>query len=572
MAPENADQGTTREGFAQNVVGSLLGPNPFVGLTGQDVLRVLRSLGEHALSQPRMVMEQQAALVRELIGVLAGSSQSAPEPGDRRFQDPTWGTSPLYRRWMQGYLAWRGSLHALVDGMELPSANTARAHYVVSLLTEAVAPTNFLLGNPAALKKAVETKGASLGRGLVNMLRDAATNGAMPAQVDKSAFEVGKNLAASAGAVVFRNEVLELIQYAPASADVYARPLVIVPPQINKFYVLDLAPGKSLIEYAVTSGLQVFLISWRNPTPAQRDWGLDTYVSSILEAIDATCEITGSPDVNALAACAGGITMMALLGHLAAKGDRRVHAMSLLVALLDTEAESLVGTFATPEALALARLRSRVKGVLDGDELGRSFAWLRPNDLVWNYWVNNYLMGNDPPAFDVLYWNNDTTSLPARLHADFLDMFATNPFKNPGALSVLGTPIDVTRVTCDAFILAGLTDHIVPWKACYATTRMLGGRNEFVLSSSGHVQSIVNPPASAAKAKYFTAQEYPRAADEWLAGARSNSGSWWQHWRDWSIARSGERRHAPKMLGSARHPAGTAAPGTYVLGAATERG
>jgi len=565
MTPESSDRGAAREGFAQNVVGALLGPNPFVGLTGQDVLRVLRSLGEHALSQPRMVMEQQAALVRELIGVLAGSSPRAPEPGDRRFQDPTWATSPLYRRWMQGYLAWRGSLHTLVDGLELASANTARAHYIVSLLTEAVAPTNFLLGNPAALKQAVETKGASLGRGLVNMLRDVVTNGGMPTQVDKSAFQVGKSLAASPGAVVFKNEMLELIQYAPASAEVYARPLLIVPPQINKFYVLDLAPGKSLIEYAVNKGLQPFVISWRNPTPAQREWGLDTYVSSILEAIDATCEITGSPDVNALAACAGGITMMALLGHLAAKGHRRVNALTLLVALLDTEAESLVGAFATPEALALARLRSRSKGVLDGDELGRSFAWLRPNDLVWNYWVNNYLMGNDPPVFDVLYWNNDTTSLPARLHADFLDMFATNPFKHPGALSVLGTPIDVSKVTCDAFILAGLTDHIVPWKACYATTRMLGGRHEFVLSSSGHVQSIVNPPTTS-KARYFTSADL-RTADEWLAGAQSHAGSWWEHWRDWSIARSGERREAPKTLGSAHHPAGTTAPGIYVFSA-----
>jgi polyhydroxyalkanoate synthase subunit PhaC len=570
MAPESPDPRAERDRFTEGVVGALLGPNPFVGFTGQDVFRVLRSIGEHAMAQPRVLIEQQAALVRELIGVLAGQSTRAPEPSDRRFQDPTWSASGLYRRWMQGYLAWRGSLHALVDTMELPPPETARAHFIVSLLTEAVAPTNVLLGNPAALKKAVETGGASLGRGLVNMLRDAATNGAMPAQVDKAAFQVGKNVAASPGAVVFRSGVLELIQYAPAGAEVYARPLLIVPPQINKFYVLDLAPGKSLIEYAVTSGLQVFVISWRNPTPAQRDWGLDTYVSAILEAIDATAEITGSPDVNALAACAGGITAMALLGHLAAKGDRRVNAVTLLVALLDTESESLVGSFATPEAVALARLRSQLKGVLAGDELGRGFAWLRPNDLVWNYWVNNYLMGNDPPAFDVLYWNNDTTSLPARLHADFLDMFATNPFKNPGTLSVLGTPIDLAKVTCDAFILAGLTDHIVPWKACYATTRMLGGRQEFVLSSSGHVQSIVNPPTGT-KARYFTGRDYPAAADDWLAGARAHAGSWWEHWRDWSIARAGERLEAPKTLGSARHPAGLAAPGTYVLGTSRER-
>jgi polyhydroxyalkanoate synthase subunit PhaC len=571
MAPtERADQRPERENVAESAVGALLGPNPFVGFTGEDVFRVIQWIGEHAALQPGVVMEQQAALVRELIGVQAGQSTRVPEAGDRRFQDPTWSTSPLYRAWMQGYLAWRHNLHGLVDTIGLPAANTARAHFVVSLLTEAVAPTNFLLGNPAALKKALETGGASLGRGLMNLLRDAATNGGMPAQVDKSPFEVGKNLATSPGAVVFRSEVLELIQYAPASADVHARPLLIVPPQINKFYLLDLAPGKSLVEYAVKNGMQVFVISWRNPSPAQREWGLETYLSAILDAIDATCEVTGSPDVNALAACAGGITTMALLAHLAAKGDRRVNAVSLLVAMLDTEAESLVGSFATKEAVALARLGSRLKGVLGGDELGRGFAWLRPNDLVWNYWVNNYLMGNAPPAFDVLYWNNDTTSLPARLHGDFLDMFTTNPFKNPGTLSVLGTPIDLSKVTCDAFILAGLTDHIVPWKASYATTQMLGGQHEFVLSGSGHVQSIVTPPDSA-KARYFIGHGHPASADDWLIGAQPQSGSWWDRWRDWNIARSGQRREAPKVLGSPRHPAGTAAPGTYVLGASTER-
>jgi polyhydroxyalkanoate synthase len=570
MAPASSNQPTERERFAENVVGALLGPNPFVGFTARDVFRVIEWTGEHAIARPGAVLEQQAALVRELTRVLAARSTLAPEAGDRRFQDPTWSTNFLYRAWMQGYLAWRRSLHGLVDTIGLPPTDTARAHFVVALLTEALAPTNSLLGNPAALKQALETGGGSLGRGLVNLVRDGVTNGGMPAQVDKSAFEVGKNLAVSPGAVVFRSEVLELIQYTPATADVYARPLVIVPPQINKFYLLDLAPGKSLIEYAVASGLQVFAISWRNPTPAQRDWGLDTYVAAIVDAIDTTCEITGSPDVNTLAACAGGITTMALLAHLAAKDDRRVNAVSLLVALLDTEAESPLGSFASQEAIALARLRSRLKGVLAGDEIGRGFAWLRPNDLVWNYWVNNYLMGNAPPAFDVLYWNNDSTSLPARLHGDFLDMIETNPFKNPGALSVLGTPIDLGKVTCDAYILAGLTDHIVPWKACYATTQMLGGQREFVLSGSGHVQTIVTPP-SHAKAKYFTGRDYPGSADEWLTRAEPKTGSWWEHWRDWSVARSGQRREAPRALGSKRHASGTAAPGTYVLETATPR-
>jgi poly[(R)-3-hydroxyalkanoate] polymerase subunit PhaC len=517
-----------------------------------------------------VVVEQPAALVRELLRVLTGQSTLAPAPGDRRFQDPTWTGNPFYRAWLQGYLAWRHSLDGLVDAAGLPAPTAARAHFVVSLLTEAVAPTNFLLGNPAALKKALETGGGSLGRGLRNLLRDMATNGGMPAQVDKSAFQVGKNLALSPGAVVFRNEVLELIQYAPASEEVYARPLLIVPPQINKFYLFDLAPGRSFIEHAVKSGMQVFAISWRNPTPAHRQWGLETYLTSILGAIDAMCEITGEKDINTLGACAGGITTMALLAHLAAKGDGRVNAVSLMVALLDTQAESQVGSFATGEILALARLISQLKGVLGGDELGRGFTWLRPNDLVWNYWVNNYLMGDDPPAFDVLYWNNDATSLPARLHGEFLDMFATNPFKNPGALSLLGTPIDLSRVTCDAYILAGVTDHIAPWKACYATTQMLGGQREFVLGSSGHIQSVISPPGNA-KARFFTRPECPGSADEWLAGARPQSGSWWDHWRDWSVARSGTRREAPKTLGSPRHPPGATAPGTYVFDPSTGR-
>src|SRR5262245_1086799 len=298
MAIGGAIRSTEPERFAENVVGALLGPNPFVGFTGRDVFRVLQWIGEHALTQPRAVLEQQAALVRELIRVLAWRSTLAPETGDRRFQDPAWSANPLYRGWMQGYLAWRKSVYATVDAVGLPAADAARTHFVVSLLTEAVAPTNFLLGNPAALKTLLETGGTSLIRGLGNFLSDVAANGGMPAQVDKSAFDVGKNLAVSPGAVVLRTEVLELIQYAPTSAEVYARPLLIVPPQINKFYLLDLAPGKSLIEYAVKSGFQVFVISWRNPTPAQRDWGLDTYASSILGAIDAMCEITGSPDVN----------------------------------------------------------------------------------------------------------------------------------------------------------------------------------------------------------------------------------------------------------------------------------
>src|SRR5262245_37705360 len=434
MAPKKRanPQTNDHDGFAERAADGILGPNPFVGFSYQDVLQVIQWIAQQALKQPMALAENQVALVAELIRILAGQSALAPEQGDKRFQDSTWKDNPFYRVWLQGYLAWRDSLNAFVNRAGFGSTNTARARFVVSLLTEAVAPTNFLPGNPAALKKMMETGGASLVRGLQNLIQDIVTNGGMPAQVNKSAFQVGKNLATTPGAVVFRNEVCEVIQYAPTTGQVYARPLLFVPPQINKFYLIDLSPGKSFIEYAVRNGVQTFAISWRNPTAAQCNWGLETYLYSILEAIDAAREITGSRDVNILSACAGAITMMALLAHLAAKGrgsDALVNAVTLMVALLDPQAGSQLGLFATEETIALAKRNSQKKGVLGGDEMGRVFTWLRPNDLVWNYWVNNYLMGNDPPAFDLLYWRNDSTRLPARLKGELLDLVLAYPFK-----------------------------------------------------------------------------------------------------------------------------------------------
>nr|ALV86493.1 polyhydroxyalkanoate synthase [uncultured bacterium 20] len=552
-------------GFAERVVDAIPGPNPFVGFSVFDVLSSAEQLVAGALQQPGLVLRNQAAFAGDLARILSGRSTLEPEEGDRRFQDPTWKENPFYRAGLQTYLAWRKGVHRLVEGAGLDAKGTERARFVASLMTEALAPTNFFLGNPAAIKRALETGGGSLLRGLANLFDDVATNGGMPSQVDKSAFRVGENLASTPGAVVFRNEVLEVIQYAPAGAQVYGRPLLLVPPQINKYYVIDLSPGKSLVEYAVASGIQFFAVSWRNPTVAERDWGLETYLLALSEAIDAVCEITGSERVNTLAACAGGITLMLLLSYLAAEGDRRVNSVTLLVTLLDTEAEGVLGLFASEEAVALAKLNSWTKGVLPGEELGRVFAWLRPNDLVWNYWVNNYLLGNAPPAFDVLYWNNDTTRLPARLHGEFLDLFLLNPFRNPDALELLGKPIDVANVSCDAYVVAGTTDHITPWKTCYATTQLLTGEREFVLSSSGHIQSIVNPPGNP-KARFLTNPSFPADPDDWAAGATPHTGSWWEHWTDWLATRSGERKAAPKSLGSERHQPLAAAPGTYVHG------
>src|SRR5262249_11114340 len=321
---------------------------------------------------------------------------------------------------------------------------------------------------PAARRRAGGTSGASLWSGLRHLAADAVHNGGLPSQVDRRPFRVGANLAVTPGQVVFRNDVLELLQYRPTTPTVRERPLVFIPPQINKYYILDLAPGRSLIAYAVAQGFQTFAVSWRNVTPAQREWGLGAYVAALRDATDAAREIAGSPRLNVIAACAGGITTATLLGHLAALGDERVSAATFLVTVLDTSVPSAVGTIVSEKPVAAAIRRSGKRGVLRGADLARAFALLRPNDLIWSYWVGNYLLGGEPPAFDILYWNDDATNLPAALHAEFLALFVDNSLCKPG-IEVCGTPIDLGRVAADVYAVGALTDHITPWEACYRT-------------------------------------------------------------------------------------------------------
>ncbi|GJH16394.1 alpha/beta fold hydrolase [Caballeronia novacaledonica] len=556
-------RGAAANDLVHSATEGMSGPNPFVGLRPCDVVATARHIGAQAWRQPALIVEQEAALVRDLIAALSGDAPGAPQ-SDKRFADVAWRDNALYRMTMQGYFAWRDALSGFVDRSALDPKSKERAQFVMSLFTDAMSPTNTLLGNPAALKKAVDSGGASLIGGLKNAVTDMVKNQGMPAQVDRTAFEVGKNLGTSKGAVVFRNEVLELIQYAPATANVHSRPQLIVPPQINKFYVFDLSPGKSIVEHLLKSEFQVFVVSWCNPTAAQSGWDLDTYVTALLEAIAAVRDITGSDDVNLHGACSGAMTISALLGLLASRGDKSVHAATLMVAVLDNTADSQLGLFATPEAIAAAKHASTSRGVLAGEEMGRVFAWMRPNDLVWNYWVNNYLMGNTPPVFDILYWNNDTTRLPAKLHGQLLDIFTDNLFTKPGALSVLGTPIDLNDVTCDKYMVAGITDHITPWKGVYDTARLFGGETRFVLSSSGHIQSLINPPGNP-KAKFYLNPELSASADAWLDAAEPKADSWWNDWSVWLAARSGKRRAARAALGNERHPSLAAAPGTYVL-------
>ncbi len=388
----------------------------------------------------------------------------------------------------------------------------------------------------------------------------------MPAQVDKAPFKLGVNIATTPGAVVFRNEVLEIIQYQANAPDVRKRPLVITPPQINKFYSLDLSPEKSLVQYLLKSGIQVFCVSWRNPTAKERDWGLDTYVEALDEGTDAVSEITGSDDVTMMGACSGGITSAAYAGWLASKGEPKIKNIVCPVCVLDvaTAGDMAFGPLVTPETLSAAKEASRLRGVLDGEDLARVFAWMRPNDLIWNYWVNNYLLGNQPPAFDILFWNADTTSLPARLHHDYVDMYFANPFVNANKLKLSGFDIDMRRVKLDAYVVAGMTDHITPWKSVYRTAKIYGDKTTFVLSNSGHLQSLINPPTNP-KASFIVGTAKAPDGDAFAATGEKRSGSWWPHWRDWLFERSGAEVPAPTKLGSNRHPAGAAAPGTYVF-------
>jgi len=444
-----------------------------------------------------------------------------------------------------------------------------RARLAAGNLVDALAPTNFAWSNPAVIKETVNTGGENLVRGASQLARDLATPPRLPATVDTSKFEVGGNLAISPGAIVLRTDVFELIQYKPATEEVREVPLLFIPPTINKFYVLDIAPGRSMIEHYVGQGHQVFAISWRNPEQAQGHFDLDTYANAVAQARDAAATITEQAKVHLAAACSGGIVTAALLGQLAASGELdEVASLTLMVCALDNETEGTMSALATRDVAAAAVAESARKGYLDGQALQGVFTWLRPNDLVWNYVVNNYLLGKDPPAFDILYWNQDTVRVAAGLHRDFINIGLDNSFARPGALEVLGQPVDLGQVDLDTYFVAGLTDHIVPWESAYNGALLFGGDRRFVLSSSGHIQALVNPPpapGATSRASYRLADALPDTPDEFLAQAPTLAGSWWSDWDSWLAKRSGDMKPAPKELGNRAHKAQAKAPGTYVL-------
>jgi polyhydroxyalkanoate synthase len=528
--------------------------------------RAVAAVGAGLARHPRSLARRAVGLGSEIARVATGRSEQAPAKGDRRFTDQAWQKNWLLRRVMQGYLAIGDTVDGAITDADLGWQDERQARLAASNVLDALAPTNFPATNPAVLRAIIDEGGANLVRGGRRFAADVSWPPQLPQSVDTEGFSVGVNLAVSPGSVVLRTEVFELIQYKPTTAMVREIPLLMVPPTINKYYILDLAPGRSMVEYLVASGQQVFVMSWRNPDDAQAHFDLDTYADAVLEARQAVATITGQSAVNLNAACSGGIISAGALGHLAAEGGLGdVASLTLFVAALDNEQAGDIGAVTSREAAAAAVAESARRGYLDGHALAGVFAWLRPNDLVWNYVINNYLLGKKPPAFDVLYWNQDAVRLAAGLHRDFIRLALDNSLTRAGGLEVLGSPVDLGQVDVDTYIVAGLKDHIVPWQNAYQSTQLLGGEKRFVLSTSGHIQALVNPPAPDSRASYRVAGEHPADPEEFLSQAPQVPGSWWPDYVDWLEQHSGELKPAPKKLGGRGHRALGKAPGTYVF-------
>ena len=556
-----------KDEIARNAAEATNAMNPLMaGFNRQELLGAVAMMLRSTMTNPVTTAKTAGKITAEHTKILFGKSDRAANPKDRRFKDPAWQHNPFYRRGMQAYLATQEHLNDWVAELSMTELEHARAKFVMSMITDAMAPTNTLLGNPAATKRVVDSGGLSLLKGLKNAYTDLTKNGGLPSQVDKRPFKVGENLATTKGSVIWKNEMMELIQYQPLTDKVHRTPIFIIPPQINKFYAMDLSPMVSMVQFLLAMDMQPFVVSWRNPTKEHKDWGLSDYIDSLVQASEVVRRVTKSRKINISGACSGGITTATLASLLAAAGDDRINTLTFMVCVLNPQREdSELGQIVSDASLEVARKYSRRKGILKGDDLARMFAWMRPNDLVWNYVVNNYLMGEDPPPFDVLYWNNDSTNLPAQLHSDYLDLGLNQPFDHPGEYDVAGHKLDLTQVKADAFVVAGLTDHITPWKACYRTTGLLGSENvEFVLSSSGHIQSLLNPPGNP-KAKMFRNSDIAPTAEEWAEGATEEAGSWWPVWGDWLKQRSGALKTAPKACGNESFPPLYNAPGRYVF-------
>lgn len=541
---------------------------PMIGLAREDFVGAVALLLRETAANPMRSMKHAQEMGQDMVKIMTGKSDLAPDPKDKRFRDPAWQYNPFFRAGAQYYLAVQKGMHNWLADLELDELERDRANFISNIIIDGLAPTNTLMGNPTAQKRLVDSGGLSLIKGLKNAYTDMVHNKGMVSQVDKRPFKLGENIATSKGAVVLRTEMMELIHYAPTTDEVYAIPQLTIPPQINKMYINDLSPEKSVVKWQVDNGIQTFVISWRNPSKDQGHWDMADYVASCREAMKAAAAITGAKKVNVSAGCSGGQTAAMLASKLAADKSDLLGALTLMVCVLHPKQNDIeAGSLVSENGMALARRRASKKGIIKGDDLARGFAWLRPNDLIWNYVINNYLLGDDPPAFDVLFWNADATNLSGALMGDFLTAFETLAFTKKGEVDMVDHRVDLSKVKSDLFILGGVTDHITPWKATYRSTQLFGSKDvTYALSQSGHMQAILNPPGNP-KAKYFVQKKkgtLPATADKWLEGTQEVAGSWWPFWIEWLQERAGEKKPAPKKLGNNEYKVLDPAPGPYV--------
>jgi polyhydroxyalkanoate synthase subunit PhaC len=514
---------------------------------------------------PAKLLEIQNQYLQQAAVLWNGSltAGQAKAPADKRFASEAWQSNPIASFSASAYLLNAKALTDLADAVEADAKTKARVRFAVEQWLAAMSPSNYLALNAEAQKKAIETKGQSIAQGIQNLVHDLKQGHV--SMTDESVFEVGKNVATTEGAVVFENEFFQLLEYKPLTAKVYERPFLLVPPCINKFYILDLQPENSLIRYAVEQGHRTFVVSWRNPDESMQDKTWDDYIEqAAIKAIDVTQEITGVEKINALGFCVGGTILGTALAVLAARGEKPVASLTLLTSLLDFADTGVLDIFIDEKAVQFREMQMGKGGLLKGQDLASTFSFLRPNDLVWNYVVGNYLKGETPPPFDLLYWNSDSTNLPGPFYAWYLrNTYYENNLRQPGKLRVCGQKVDLRKLDMPTYIYGSREDHIVPIGGAYASTQLLPGPKRFVMGASGHIAGVINPPAKN-KRSYWTHDKLPPAHADWSAAAKEHPGSWWTDWATWLKKHAGKQVAAPRNYGSRKHKPTEPAPGSYV--------
>lgn len=498
------------------------------------------------------------------VGATTAGPAVLPER-DPRYKDPVWEENAWYWLCRQEYALLAARLRELAGGLELEPVTRRKIDFLVAQLIEAAAPPNWPAGSPGMVKKAFETGGRSLVRGARNALRDLVQNGGLPRQNTPGDFVVGEDLAATPGKVVFRNRLIELIQYAPQTPTVHEIPLLMSPPWINKFYIMDLAPQRSLVEWAVQHGHTVFMISYRDPDSSLRDLTMSDYLrEGPVAALDAVQEITGAPKVNVAGLCLGGTLAASLLAWFAARGEDRVHSLTLMNTMLDFTKPGQLGVFTDEATVDRLERTMRKDGYLPASSMKRTFDLLRATDLLWNYVEVNWLQGGDPVPFDMLTWNGDSTRMPAEMQAEYLRALYIRNELAEGKFELAGERLDLQHVVQDAYVITAERDHIAPWESVYLGARKLGGTVRFVLSNSGHIAGVVNPPSPKSRHWFTESSELPASAQQWRDDATEQRASWWEDWANWAEEHGGDKI-APPSLGSDAHPPLGDAPGTYVL-------